>query len=70
MSSVFYRSKKAGSLALKRFDEKFSIENSVSDFATHAEPIRGTRNYRENLFLKTVEGNSLIDKAYQMVCVA
>ena len=44
--------------------------NAVSDFATHAEPIRRTKNYRENLFLKTVEGNPMIDKAYQMVCAA
>lgn len=44
--------------------------NAVSDFATHAEPIRRTKNFRENLFLKTVEGNPMIDKAYQMVCAA
>lgn len=41
--------------------------NAVSDFATHAEPIRRTKNYGENLFIKTVEGNPMIDKAYQMV---
>lgn len=40
--------------------------NAVSDFATHADPIRRTKNYRENLFLKTIEGNPFIDKAYQM----
>ena len=44
--------------------------NAVSDFATHAEPIRRTRNYKENLFLRTVEGNSMIDKAYKMVLAA
>ena len=27
--------------------------NAVSDFATHADPIRKTRNYNENLFLRT-----------------
>lgn len=41
--------------------------NAVSDFATHAEPIRKTKNYNENLFIRTVEGNPLIDKAYQMI---
>lgn len=41
--------------------------NAVSDFATHAQPVRKTANYRENLFLKTVEGNPLIDRAYHMV---
>ncbi len=44
--------------------------NAVSDFATHAEPLRRTANYKENLFSKTVEGNPLIDKAYQMVQAA
>ena len=43
--------------------------NAVSDFATHADPIRKTRNYKENLFLRTVEGNPMIDKAYKMVLV-
>ncbi|MFI3201557.1 MAG: DUF932 domain-containing protein [Eubacteriales bacterium] len=41
--------------------------NAVSDFATHAQPLRKTQGYKENLFTKTVEGNPLIDKAYQMV---
>ena len=27
----------------------------ISDFATHADPIRKTKNYNENLFLRTVE---------------
>ena len=44
--------------------------NAVSDFATHAEPLRKTQNYKENLFGRTIEGNPLIDRAYQMVCVA
>ncbi len=41
--------------------------NVVSDFATHADPIRRTKNYQENLFLRTVEGNSMIDRAFKMV---
>ena len=41
--------------------------NAVSDFATHAKPIRQTANYRENLFGKTIDGNPLIDRAYQLV---
>ena len=44
--------------------------NAVSDFATHANPLRRTANYKENLFLRTVDGNPLIDKAYQLVSVA
>lgn len=44
--------------------------NAVSDFATHAEPLRRTANYKENLFIRTVEGNPLIDRAYQLVSAA
>lgn len=44
--------------------------NAVSDFATHAEPLRKTVNYKENLFAKTIDGNPLTDKAYQMVLAA
>ena len=48
----------------------YAFVNAVSDFAIHAEPLRRTANYKENLFARTVEGNPLIDKAYQMVKVA
>ena len=44
--------------------------NAVSDFATHAKPLRRTANYKENLFTRTAEGNPLIDRAYQMMCAA
>lgn len=44
--------------------------NAVSDFATHSQPLRKTANYKENLFARTVEGNPMIDKAYQMVLAA
>ncbi len=44
--------------------------NAVSDFATHSEPLRRTANYNENLFARTVDGNPLIDKAYQLVKAA
>ena len=44
--------------------------NAVSDFATHAKPLRETASYRENLFAKTMEGNPLIDKAYKLVMAA
>lgn len=44
--------------------------NAVSDFATHADPLRKTANYKENLFSRTVDGNPLIDRAYQIVCAA
>jgi phage/plasmid-like protein (TIGR03299 family) len=44
--------------------------NAVSDFATHAKPLRETANYRENAFAKTIDGNPLIDKAYEIVRTA
>lgn len=44
--------------------------NAVSDFATHAKPLKERTNYRESLFGRTVEGNILIDKAYQMMKAA
>lgn len=48
----------------------YRFVNAVSDFATHAKPLRESRNYRENLFARTVEGNAMIDRAYQLVCAA
>ncbi len=44
--------------------------NAVSDFATHARPLRRTANYSENLFIRTMEGNPLIDRAYQLLGAA
>ena len=48
----------------------YRFVNAVSDFATHADPLRKTKNYNENLFMRTIEGNPLIDKAYKMVLAA
>lgn len=41
--------------------------NAISDFATHAKPLRETSSFKENLFMRTMEGNPLIDKAYELV---
>lgn len=41
--------------------------NAVSDFATHAKPLRDTASFKENLFLRTMEGNPLIDKAHELI---
>ena len=48
----------------------YRFVNAVSDFATHAEPLRRTANYKENLFARTVDGNALIDKAYSIMQAA
>lgn len=49
---------------------QYRFINAVSDFATHSKPLRETKNYQENLFFKTMEGNPLVDKAYKMFIAA
>ena len=41
--------------------------NAVSDMSYHAKPLRQTKNYQENVFKKTMEGNPILDKTYQML---
>lgn len=48
----------------------YRFVNAVSDFATHAKPIRETKDYQQNMFMKTVDGNPLIDKGYQLALAA
>lgn len=48
----------------------YRFVNAVSDFATHAKPIRETRDYQQNMFMKTVDGNPLIDRGYQLALAA
>lgn len=48
----------------------YRFVNAVSDFATHAKPLRERTNYKENLFARTVDGNAMIDKAYEMMKAA
>lgn len=43
--------------------------NAVSDFTTHAKPLRETSSFKENLFVRTMEGNTLIDKAHELVLI-
>ena len=44
----------------------FRFVNAISDYATHTLDHKNTRNYQENLFMKTVDGNNLIDTAYRI----
>ncbi len=48
----------------------YRFVNAVSDFATHAKPLRERAGYRENLFARTVDGNAMIDRAYALVKAA
>lgn len=45
----------------------YRFVNAVSDFATHAKPLRESRNHKESLFARTIEGNTMIDRAYELV---
>lgn len=44
----------------------FRFINAVSDYATHTTDHKNTKNYQENLFMKVVDGHSMIDNAYQL----
>ena len=48
----------------------YRFVNAVSDFATHARPLRERSSYRESLFGRTVDGNVLIDRAFGIVKAA
>ncbi|MCI9080218.1 MAG: DUF945 domain-containing protein [Lachnospiraceae bacterium] len=48
----------------------YRFVNAAADFATHSRPLRETRNYRETLFNKTMEGNPVTDKAFKIVMAA
>lgn len=48
----------------------FRFVNAVSDYATHTTDHKNTTNYRENLFMKTIDGNNLIDTAYKIALSA
>lgn len=43
--------------------------NAASDFCGHVKPLRQVQGYQENLFVRTIEGNGILDKAYQVVKV-
>lgn len=43
---------------------------AVSDTASHRDPNRLTKNWRENRFMNLVSGNEMIDKAYQIAVAA
>ena len=44
--------------------------NAISDFATHTKPLKIRKNSKESLFVKTVEGNAMIDRAYELIQAA
>lgn len=45
----------------------YRFVNAVSDFATHSKPLKERKNFRETLFARTIDGNAMIDRAYELV---
>lgn len=45
----------------------FRFVNSISDYYTHTTDHKNTANYKENLFMKTIDGLSILDKAFEIV---
>jgi len=48
----------------------FRFVNAVSDYCTHTNDHKQTKNYRENLFMKTIDGHPMIDTSYQLALAA
>ena len=48
----------------------YRLLNAVSDYVTHSNPYRQTKNYNERLFEKTYNGHPIIDKAYSLIKAA
>lgn len=44
----------------------FRFVNAISDYVTHTEDHKRTRNYGENLFMKVIDGHSMIDTAHKL----
>ena len=48
----------------------FRFVNAVSDYATHTTDHRNTKNYQENLFMKVIDGRSMIGTAHKIAVAA
>ena len=48
----------------------FRFVNAVSDYVTHTEDHKKTKNYRENLFMRVVDGHTTIDTAHKIALAA
>lgn len=48
----------------------FRFVNAISDYATHSNDHKQTKNYQENLFMRTIDGHPLIDTSYQLALAA
>ena len=46
---------------------KFGIISAISDYISHKEPLRMTKDVINNTFISNIEGNQLLDSAYLML---
>ncbi len=65
-TELFTRYTQAPDLANIR-GTKYGVLQAVSDFATHRTPKRLTDTYQENLFEETIQGNTMLDFAYELL---
>jgi hypothetical protein len=66
---LFFRYKNAPDLK-KYAETQWALINSVSDFASHTIPLRRTKTYQENNFVRIIEGSSVLDKATKLLKIA
>jgi hypothetical protein len=53
---------------LKRIEgTAWGFMNLVSDFVSHVEPMRKSKNFKENNFMTIVDGHPIFDRAYALV---
>lgn len=45
----------------------WGLVNAASDMATHSNPIRNTKNYRENNWGRVMDGHAMIDRTVELV---
>lgn len=63
-ADILYRFKEAPDLK-NRESTGARLIQAVADTVSHIEPFRRTASWEENRFKKAIEGNTLLDKAYQ-----
>jgi phage/plasmid-like protein (TIGR03299 family) len=66
---LFVRYKNAPDL--KKYSQtQWALINAVSDFSSHTIPLRRTDTYRQNNFVKIIEGHPVMDRATKLLKVA
>lgn len=66
---VLFRYKKAPDLEKFR-GTAWGLINAVADHVTHREPLRKHKSFKERHFEKIINGNNLLNKAYELLKAA